>query len=201
MNKIIIGLIVVVVILLAVIFGIYIYNRMNMQEEAEITITEIDSNKISSEIVKENLNEVNNTINTNSDEEKISPNAELKLKTNYLKCGHSIVDKHQIDESLVNKTQAELEAIYFEYDVEKFDEDEIILVRDKDAECGEHYVVKNVDGFLEIYKILESGEEILYEKTEIAVDYLTETDKLSIEQGLFIEGREQLNSLLEDYGS
>lgn len=201
MNKVIMALIIIIVILSAIIFGIYIYNRIIIQKKAEIRTTEQNSNKISSEIVIENLNQVNNAINTNSNEKKISPNAVLKLKTNYLKCGHSVIDNHKIDESLVNKTQSELEAVYFEYNVEKFDTEEIILVTNKDTMCGEHYVVKNVDGFLEIYKMIENNEEILYEKTEIAIDYLTEADKLSIEQGLFIEGKEALNLLLEDYGS
>ena len=202
MNKIIIALISVFCIILAVIFGVYIYSKTINIQEAEIEKTnsiKVSDNSINN--INTNINNKINTLNTNSEKEKISPNTTIILKTVYTVCGHSIETKQKVDEHLVNKTKEEIEDIYFEYNIEKFNKEEIILLKNKNTQCGEHYIVKNINGFLEIYKIAETGEEILYQKTDISVNYLTDTDKINIEKGLIVEGRDKLNLLLEDYGS
>ena len=45
------------------------------------------------------------------------------------------------------------------------------------GECDEHYILKENEGKINIYKINENQQEELYETTEISVDYLTEEDK------------------------
>ncbi len=50
-----------------------------------------------------------------------------------------------------------------------------------------------------IYRINENNEEELYEETEIAIDYLTETDKVNIQNGIRVNGNENLNQLIEDF--
>ena len=42
-------------------------------------------------------------------------------------------------------------------------------------------------------------QEEVYEKTEISVEYLTETDKVEIQNGIRVNGVEELNQLLEDF--
>ena len=202
MNKIIIALISVFCIMLVMIFGIYMYSKVMDTQEAEKGKT--NTIKVSENFLKDENVIINNeisTLNTNSEKEKVSPNATIILKTVYTVCGHFKEIKQKVDESLVNKTKKEIEDIYFEYNIEKFDQKEIILVKNKNSQCGEHYIVKNINGFLEIYRILETGEEILYQKTDILIDYLTDTDKLNIKKGLIIDGKDKLNLLLEDYGS
>ena len=50
-----------------------------------------------------------------------------------------------------------------------------------------------------VYKINENNEEEIYEKTEISVEYLSETDKGKISEGIKVNGIEELNQLLEDF--
>ena len=73
------------------------------------------------------------------------------------------------------------------------------MYREYDTECGEHYIVRNKDGKIAIYRINENNEEELYEETEIAIDYLTETDKVNIQNGIRVNGNENLNQLIEDF--
>ena len=47
--------------------------------------------------------------------------------------------------------------------------------------------------------INENNEEELYEETEIAIDYLTETDKVNIQNGIRVNGNENLNQVIEDF--
>ena len=75
----------------------------------------------------------------------------------------------------------------------------MILYREVDGECGEHYLVKEKDGKVVVYKILENGEEQEYETTQISTDYLTDTDKIEMQNGIRVNGQQELNQLIEDF--
>ena len=99
---------------------------------------------------------------------------------------------------MVNATYDVLQKNYADWNIDKFSSNEVILSKDFEGECGEHYILRNVDGNIVVFKI-ENGIEEEYEKTDIAVDYLTETDKISFENGLKIYGKENLSQILEDF--
>ena len=63
----------------------------------------------------------------------------------------------------------------------------------------EEYVLRDREGFIVIYKINENNEEEEYEVTDIATDYLAEPDKINIKNGLKVEGKQELNKIIEDF--
>ena len=67
------------------------------------------------------------------------------------------------------------------------------------GECGEHYMLREKNGKIAIYKINEKQEEEIYENTEISVEYLAEADKVNIKNGIRVNGKEELNQLIEDF--
>lgn len=68
-------------------------------------------------------------------------------------------------------------------------------IEDKDTK----YMLRNRDDYIVIYKLDEKGEEQLYKTTDIITKYLTEEDLKLLDKGIEITGREELNSLLEDF--
>lgn len=62
-----------------------------------------------------------------------------------------------------------------------------------------HFLVKDVDGYITIYYIDDSGEEILYNETEISTEYLSVTDLDDLEIGIEVVGYEELNKLIENF--
>ena len=62
-----------------------------------------------------------------------------------------------------------------------------------------HYIVRNKEGKMVIYEILENGEETEYELTDISIEYLTDTDKLNMEKGVRINGKQELKQYIEDF--
>ena len=50
-----------------------------------------------------------------------------------------------------------------------------------------------------IYKILEDGTKQNYEQTDISTEYLSESDKIQIKEGIKINGKQNLNQLIEDF--
>lgn len=201
-NKIITILVVILVILLAMIAGVYIYKSQNNASIGENnTENNLDlADKVTDECVEEweEMQNDLNSINVNTSDEKLSPNCSFTFKRHYLVCDHTTNEYVNIPEKMVNATYDVLQKNYEDWNIEKFSSNEVILSKDFEGECGEHYILRNVDGNIVVFKI-ENGIEEEYEKTDIAVDYLTETDKISFENGLKIYGKENLSQILEDF--
>ena len=117
----------------------------------------------------------------------------------YEKCGHTTRQYSNIPEELVNKTREQLQESYPDWEIETFASNEVVLSKKIEGECGEHYVVRDTDGKVTIYQVTESGQEIEFEQTEISTEYLTETDKINMKNGIRVNGKEELNQLIEDF--
>ncbi len=100
---------------------------------------------------------------------------------------------------MVNLSKSEIEEKYKDYKVESFATNEVILTQEKQGNCQEHYLVKDKEGQVAIYQLLEDGTEKEIEVTGITTEYLPETDKITIEKGILINGKQNLNQLIEDF--
>ena len=97
-------------------------------------------------------------------------------------------------------TKEELQKQYPEWEVIGFEPNKIILYKEFNDVCGEHFKLKIEDGKINIYLINKDGTETLYEKTNISSEYLTETDLININNGtLEVYGKEELNKTIEDF--
>lgn len=193
------------ILIIGVIAGIAIYEK-NKKEIKEKSIVENEVNKISEIVTDECLEEWNELeeqskteIETNSSEEKISPNALLTLRRCYKECNHTINEYIDIPQSLVNKTQEDLVKEYPNWEIEKYSNTEIILYKEFESTCGQHFILKSNNEKIVIYRLNDNDEEELYQETEISTNYLTETDKMEIEKGIRVNGSEELNQLIENF--
>ena len=185
----------IIIFIIAIFVGNYIYDSSNKEEN---TIkSENTSNSIVNQVDYSVRNDI--TINTDSEEEKISPNATLILKKHYKECDHTIKEYAEIPEEFVNLTKSEIEKEYPEWEVEKFTPLDIILIKEEEGFCNEHFILKEEQGVITVYKIDKQGEESLYDTTGISVEYLTESNKLELKNGIKVYGKEELNSMLENY--
>lgn len=196
MKKVFILYITVLVLGFAFVCGYYIYK---IPKEESI---------IQEEIAKQDFNvynEINNILSQEAlatdvrEEDKVSPNATLILKTNHKECGHTTKEEVDVPVEIVNKNQKEVSQIYPQWEVIGFSPDEIVLYREVEGICNEHYVLKEREGFLAIYTKNENGEEKLKEVTSISLEYLPQNDIDKIKEGIEATGDEELNSVLEDF--
>lgn len=172
---------------------IYVIFTGNNNEQNKVDVAdEITTNK-KQEII------INEAIETSSQDEKTTPNTILILKKYYQDCGHTISGKASIPEEMVNLTKDEISQKYPGWELEQFSKDEVILYKEVDSFCGEHYFVTEEDGYISIYNIDEEENKKLKEKTNLSVEYLTETDKINLKNGIIIYGTEELNKLIEDF--
>lgn len=199
MNKVIMVMICIIVIIGAIFIAMTIFES-NTNKNSESEVIKIANEEIYDECTDE-YEEMENIamIEANSEKEIISPNCSFTIETHYSKCGHTKSEYLTLPESLVNKTKEELQEKYKEYEIKKFSNNEIILYQEKEQDCGEHYIVKDNKGKITIYIKLEDNTIEELEQTEISTDYLTESDKVNIQNGIEVNGRQNLNKLIEDF--
>lgn len=193
MNKQAVFILVVIIIVCVLFCLIYVFQKEDKQEE-------IIKNDM---IFDENTNEVieDNTIETISQETKTTPNTVLTLKKYYTKCGHTINDKSIIPEEMVNLSKEEIENSYTDWEIEEFSAEEIILTKTLDEFCGEHYYLTEEDNYINIYSVDENGNKVLQEENRLSCEYLPETDRIALRNGIMIYTKEELNKILEDFES
>ena len=189
--------IIIITLLAAIILGMSIPKRNDYNLSKELAQRE-EKEEILDDCTDEyeNMEEV---AKTNSEEEKLSPNCKMVLKKFYRGCGDSINEYMTISEDLVNCTKEELSKLYKDWQIKDFSIEKVELYKEFDGECGEHYILKNEDGKIVIYKRNKDGEETQYENTDVSVDYLPDDDKKMLENGLKVNGREKLNKLIESF--
>lgn len=195
MKKYTIIAIITVGVVLGFLTGIYLYriNQVETKKLAEVNQEEIN------DILNANDEEVLNTIKTNSEEEKVSPNCNLILKVYYDKCEHLIEKRQLIEDTVVNMTEQELREKFSEWEIQKFTSTEIVLYKEVNEFCGEHYLLKDKDGYIAIYQTDENENKELIKTTEISTEYLAEEDLKNIKQGIKVYTKKELNKTLEDF--
>ena len=196
MNKTIMSIIAIIVIIGAIIIGVQICKPNKEQEDI---ITKVSDEKIEDDCTDEYQEIQEEMLQANSTEEKISPNCFITMKKTYNKCGHTTREYIAIPKELVNKTKEDLKEKYAGWTIDKFSDTQIVISKKEEGECGEHYIVKDKEGKVVIYKLLEDGTEKEYEVTDISTEYITDTDKINMKNGIKVNGKQELNQLIEDF--
>lgn len=138
-------------------------------------------------------------LETSNQEEKISPNAIIIFKKYYKKCNHTIEKRETATKEMANLNKEKFNKLYSDWKLQEFSSNQIILYKEIDDECGEHYVVKAENGNIVIYKITKEGDLELLENTQIQTKYLPQIDIDKLKQGVTLVGKDKLNSYIEDF--
>lgn len=194
MKKVyIIVMAIALLLLLGISFAIFTNNKDNI----------LDSNMIEDKQLAEEQDINNNVVNivetSSAENDNILPSASIIKKTYYKGCDHIIKEIEDVDIELVNKNEKEIKEKYPNWDLQGYSREEIVLYKEEEGFCNEHYVLKEHDGVIAIYTINEKGKETLKNDTEIQTQYLPEIDMEKLRKGIYLIGNEALNSALEDY--
>lgn len=198
MNKTIKIIVSIIVIMIAIFTALLFYNINNKVQKDNI-VTKIAEEDILDDCTDEYNEMQEKMLQVSTEQEKISPNCFITFKTNYKKCGHKTNKYEKIQESLVNKTKEELQKVYSDWEIEEFSDSNIVLSKDEEGYCDEHYLVQDKEGKVAIYKILEDGTKKNYQETEISTEYLSDSDKVQIKEGIKVNGKQNLNQIIEDF--
>lgn len=196
MKKRLLVLTVILIIIFGFLMGKYIYKTLSSSDSYNAEIYK--SNKIASETPNK-VNDDDEVKETNAKEKKISPNAKVITNIFYNECGHTVKTSKTIENEYINLTEEEFAEELKDFEIEEFEPEEITIYKEEDGICNEHYILKDMDGYVAIYNLDSEENEVLETVTEIGVEFLPLTDSEKIKGGLKVYGRENLNRLLEDF--
>lgn len=195
MKKVwIIIIISIVLLIIGGVTGIYIYNINNTLNQNSIKAKEL-----ADELKRKMIEEEEQTVSTSSNTIKVSPNSIVQKNTVYKICNHIVQETEIIPEELTNKEQKDIEQYYKDWQIKEFGSSEVILYNEKNEYCDRHYILKENDGVIAIYKVNQDNKEIFKENTQIQVQYLPEVDLINLKKGIYAIGEQELNSILEDF--
>lgn len=198
MNKLIIVMIAIIVVISAMFTAMMIFSP-NRNENIENKVTQVAEEILDDCTDEYEGMENENTIKANTQEEKTSPNCSLITKTYFSECKHMKSEYANLSQDFVNLTKDEIQEEYPEYEIESFATNEVVLYQEKEGTCGEHYMVKDKEGQVTIYQLLEDGTQKEIEVTGVTTEYLPETDKINMKNGIQVNGKQELNQLIEDF--
>lgn len=191
------------VFILGVSVGTYlgIENELKSRNTSEKKIIPVQ------DVVIRNVQEENNestdsqVVETSVEETKLSPYAKMIIEKKFTKCGHTTVSVQALPIELVNMTEIGIMQKYPDWEVRTFNTNEVSLFREIDANCSDHFVVKEKDGFLAVYNNVTEDTLNLKEVTDIDVTHLPSGDYETLREGIQVYGEEALASLIEDFSS
>ncbi len=168
------------------------------------------SNPVEVNRVKKDDDEEEEANSTNQSEnigiiDKVNEATEIVLSTHYSRTGEIDIRKIQIPITLIGATlqdfKSYIEGNYKDWQIRSISTNAASLYKKVDGYKPNNFIIKSKDGYIVIYKINESGEMVLFEKTGLSLSLLGETDKRKIEEGIILKTEEDVYNILEDYSS
>ncbi len=114
--------------------------------------------------------------------------------------------ENKVENTNIVQNETEISSEYVTDDCVNEWEDYSKTVQEEIKETGQnlndenkHYILRENDGFINIYYLNENEEEILYKVTDISTKYLGDDDIKKLDDGIEVVGIQKVNELLEDY--
>lgn len=174
-------------------------NNKNNKNNKNNTNNNKNNNDDNNNIDNDDNDENSIIIKTSSGEEKTTPNTLIIFESYYSKCGHSKIRSEKIANEYVNKTKEEMQKIYSDWEIRSFSSDRIELFKNENSLCGNHYIVKEENGYVTVYNINKDGQEVLSDKTDISTKYLPKDDNDLLKKGIKANSTSQLEQILADF--
>lgn len=130
---------------------------------------------------------------------RITKNAKIAYEYSYPD-GITKRDEEEVPYFLIGVTEDELTEIYYGWDIAGFSQDSVVLRKQLKQE-GESYIVGVKDGFVAVFYNSAQKTDNIKEVTSTPVNALTPDEQLKLKEGIYVSGRDNLNKILEDYGS
>lgn len=122
--------------------------------------------------------------------------AVLTIQYQYALCRHTVED--EVSEGLDGKTETDLLTDYPGATIVEFDAEHAIISVPIDMYCPEHYILKSVEGVLEIHRTVPGKEETSVERK---LDDVSAPADPALETGIVFDSLEDIEEYLENMES
>ncbi len=144
---------------------------------------------------EENIGEIMNILDANV----VGANTELRFRTTYTKCGHSMERKGIPRANEIGMNEIAFAACYTEWLLESFSKEAAIFKRSLNTYCPHHYIIGIYGGNIAIFVYNQDGEKILKEETDISISSLPPEDQALLQQGIVAGSEEELYMKIEGF--
>ena len=189
----------VMVCIIAIVLGFFVGKHLYKKEENNNNVN--SQNTVTNTQTNNKIEEITNTeIPTSISEEKVSINTKIIEKVYYKECDHIIETPVKNVEKYINMDEEDIKKSFPGWEIEEFTPEKLVLYKQEEDFCNEHFLIKDVDGYVTIYTLnsLDNVLEIL-ETTEIETKYLTDADKKNLIDGIKVYTKKNLNKVIEDF--
>ena len=100
---------------------------------------------------------------------------------------------------LIGKNMSDVKEYYPDWQVTQFSPMEVVLRKNIGTVNDDRYVVGIYDNYVAVF--YENSEEGIYLMTDIPVAGLESDKQEMLQDGIYVEGKDRLNRILEDYSS
>lgn len=179
----------------SIILGFYLHKLNKVDEQIAF---EAEYRKLETENIIRQAENI--LVETSSTEEKTSPNAKIIEKIYYKDCEHIMQEEKAIEDKLINKTKSDIQIEYIGWEIQKFTSSEVVVYKEINDYCDNHYILKEVQGEIVVYKLDKyNNEKELIKQTGIQTKYFPQSDIEGLKKGIVVYSRKELNQLLEDF--
>jgi len=132
----------------------------------------------------------------------ISPETDIIFNRFYTLCKDVVVEKRKPFKEEIGSDISGIRARFNDWDVEEFSEIQVVLKKEIDNYCSNHYIVQEQGGLVTIYIPVEEKEGLeVLNQTSIKVSSLHPALQEEIEEGLVVDSLEQVEILMESWES
>lgn len=179
----------------SIVLGFYLHKLSKIDEQIAF---EAEYTKLKTENIIKKADSI--IEETSSAETKTTPNTKLIEKIYYNDCKHLLQEQKQMKEKLINKTESEIQIEYIGWEIQKFTSSEVIVYKEVNDYCQQHYMLKDIEGQIIVYALDKyDNEKVIIKETGIETMYLPETDIENLKNGIKVYSDQELNQLLEDF--
>ena len=75
------------------------------------------------------------------------------------------------------------------------------MYRALDGASPGHFIVRERNGYIVVYRLDEYGNEVFYKQTDVSVEFLSDIDRKKLKEGIIVKGTSGVEQILQDYSS
>ncbi|WP_427339067.1 BofC C-terminal domain-containing protein [Caloranaerobacter sp. DY30410] len=184
-------------LLVSFIYGYNIGDKKAIEKpQKELTIKGAENNII------DHKNDSNAKI-IEEEENVIGPNTVIEYINYYKKCNDTLTQIEEPEKTIINFNEEDykkyLETNHPNWQLLSFSSGKVIVKRDLDRYCPNHYIISVKDNKIAIFKFNDMGEKVLIEMINKSVSTLKEIDQEKLKRGIVVDSEEEIGDILENF--
>jgi len=134
--------------------------------------------------------------------EVVSAETLFVFRRHYKLCGHDKEHERYATLEEVGLPEDEVKLLHPEWRITEFSSSRVLLTKEIDVSCPDHYLIKEKDGYVAVFQSIENGEGVLMLcQTRMNVAFLETDTRNQVREGIIVDSLEDVENLIESWDS